>query len=180
MRPANWSPPACTRNLYMSSARFFSSSTKTVTKFLSASVWSSSSSPRRQLLPRLLRRLEHLQEAARRFFRAAETPERPRALEERDVVELAVLVLEHLLVLREGEGVVGVVLRELVLGAHHVRVRHEAALGEPLEDLVEARLRLVELALLAREEAVHVEREVVILEGLVLAEHREEARARFP
>ena len=133
----------------------------------------------RALARPLLGGLEHLEKAPRRLLGLAEAPERPGALEEREVVELGVRVLEDFFVLAIGVFVVGCVLGELVFGAHHVRVGHEATLREPLEDLVEATERLIVLALLAREKAVDVERQVVLRKRLVVLEHAQEARARL-
>ena len=127
--------------------------------------------------PLLGRRLEDGQEAPCGFIRTAEPPQTPRALEQRDVVQLAVLVLQDLLVLLVRGLVVREVLGELVLGAEHVRVRHESALREPGEDLVEAIHRLLALALLVREKAIDVEREVVVAVRLVVLENAQEPRA---
>ena len=126
-----------------------------------------------------LRRFEHRQKALRRLVGLAQAPQRPGALEQREVVELALVVVEHLLVFSVGGLVVRRVLRELVLGARHVRVRHEAALRKPLDDLVEADERFVELALFRRQKAVDVQREIVVLERLVFEQHLAKALARL-
>ncbi|MNC88141.1 hypothetical protein D3C83_39300 [compost metagenome] len=60
-----------------------------------------------------------------------------------------------------------------------MRVGNEAALGEPFEDLVEAPEALLELALFVGQKAVDVERQVVLVEGLVLLQHLQETGARL-
>ena len=121
--------------------------------------------------------LEHLQEAPRGFVAAAEPPHAPGALEQREAVELRLLVLQDLLVFDERAGVVVLAVEER-LGARHVGVGHEAAVREPLEDAVAADERFVLLALLGRQKAVDVEREVVLLEALVVLEHAGKENAR--
>lgn len=100
------------------------------------------------------------------------------ALEHREPVELALLELEDLLVLGERRGVV-VLAVEQRLRARHVRVGHEARARELLEDAVEPLERLVRLLLLVREEAVDVEREVVLREPGIILEHAREIARRL-
>ena len=121
-------------------------------------------------------RLEDADEPLLGLFVVAESPVAPRALEERQAVERRVdlaLEREDLLVLGE-RGLVVEVRVEDGLGLGHVRVGREAAVGVVLEDLLEAVARLVLLALLEGEEAVDVEREVVLVEPGVVLEHARE------
>src|SRR5207237_1029641 len=100
--------------------------------------------------------LEDRDEALRRLIGLPEPPEAPRALEEREAIELAVLEFQDLLVLFERRGVVVLAVEER-LAARHVGVGDEARAREVLEDVIEAVERLVLLALLGGEETVDVE-----------------------
>jgi hypothetical protein len=106
----------------------------------------------------------------------AHPPVTPGALEQGEPVEGGVdllLVREHLLVLRERARVVEAAVED-GLRLRHVRVGDEAALRIVAQDPLEPGPRLVLLALLEGEEPVDVEREVVLLEPGVIAQHATE------
>ena len=79
-----------------------------------------------------------LRKRTRGFGLLSDLPETPGALEQRQVVELALLVLEHVVVLGE-RGLEVVVRVEHVLRQRHVGVGAEAALRVLREDPVKER-----------------------------------------
>ncbi len=130
-------------------------------------------------LARVVRRggLEDADEAPGGFVVVAEAPVAPGALEESEAVESRVdlrLEGENLVVLRERARVIELAVEDgLCLG--HVGVGHEATVRVVLENALEPGAGVVFLALLEREKAVDVEREIVLLEpGIVVDDAAEE------
>ena len=113
--------------------------------------------------------IEHLAEAHGGVGLAPELPQAPRALEQGQVVELALGILQHLVVLHERvrEVVVGV---EDVLGQRHVRVRAKAAVWEVAQDALEQREGLVFVAPFNEREGLHVQHQIRAREVRVLVE----------